>query len=490
MARTRTTKKIAQRIDLNYFKRPTPMKRAKLWLGVLLPVLALGWIAWHGFARDSRVYSSGRLSGAHAVLEKECATCHVQKAGVFAAKAENNACLACHDGPAHHTSRVAEPDCATCHVEHRGRVNLSAARNQTCAECHGDLRAAGGTSHFAANIRSFQDGHPEFRAVNADARDPGTIKLNHAIHMKPIRRGPNGPEVQLVCGDCHRPAPAKGAWPYGDAKYASAATTYKENDELLPVKAETMAARHPMAGRELMAPVKFATACVACHLLTFDKRFEEGVPHDKPEVVHAFVVKKLTEYIAAHPNELREVRDPDRALTGRPLQADARVLTVQEWIGEKTLVAEELLWHKTCAQCHTISTAPLYDTMMARWSAASGDNAARAAIARTALPTASLGMPLPSVASSKITQRWMPHAKFDHDAHRGFTCESCHVKALTSKETSDVLLPGIATCQTCHAPGPEHAESRCFECHTYHDWSKRKEVTPKFTLPALRAGGK
>jgi uncharacterized paraquat-inducible protein A len=52
------------------------------------------------------------------------------------------------------------------------------------------------------------------------------------------------------------------------------------------------------------------------------------------------------------------------------------------------------------------------------------------------------------------------------------------------------LIPGIAMCQTCHAPGPDHAESRCFECHTYHDWSKRKEVTPKFTLPALRTGGR
>jgi ribosomal protein L40E len=56
-------------------------------------------------------------------------------------------------------------------------------------------------------------------------------------------------------------------------------------------------------------------------------------------------------------------------------------------------------------------------------------------------------------------------------------------------ESSDILLPGIKTCQKCHAPGPDHAESRCFECHTYHDWSKRKEMAPKFILPALRTGG-
>src|SRR5271168_4063539 len=86
VARTRTTKKLAQRIDLNYFKRPSRYKRAKLWLSVLLPVLALSWIAWRSFTKDSRVYSSGRMSAAHAVLEKECATCHLQQASVFSAK--------------------------------------------------------------------------------------------------------------------------------------------------------------------------------------------------------------------------------------------------------------------------------------------------------------------------------------------------------------------------------------------------------------------
>ena len=51
MARTRTTKKLAQRIDLNYFKRPTPFKRAKLLLSFIVPLVAVGWIGWRGFAR-------------------------------------------------------------------------------------------------------------------------------------------------------------------------------------------------------------------------------------------------------------------------------------------------------------------------------------------------------------------------------------------------------------------------------------------------------
>jgi hypothetical protein len=458
VARTRTTKQLAQRIDLNYFKRSSRYKQARFWLCILLPVLAVVWIAWRSVARDSRVYSSGRMSAAHAVLEKECAACHLQRADIFSAKAADSACLACHDGPVHHASQAKTLECATCHTEHRGRVNIAATNNQTCAECHGSLKTATGSPHYAAHIRSLDDGHPQFAALREGARDPGTIQLNHAIHMKPIRRGPTGPVVQLDCADCHRSARVSSPWPYADAKYIAVNHSYSEQDESRSLPTGTLAGRAPMTGRELMAPVKFATACAACHLLTFDKRFDNGVPHDKPEVVHAFLVKRFQDYVAVHPAEVRVVRDPSRDLTGKPLPPEVRILTPTQWVIERTADAEALLWRKTCKQCHAL--------------------------------TPSNGTPLPEVAPSKTTVQWMPQAKFDHDAHRGFTCVSCHEKALTSTESSDVLLPGITTCRTCHAPGSDHAESRCSECHTYHDWSKRKEVAPKFTLPSLRTGGR
>ncbi len=460
MARLRTTKKLAQRIDLNYFKRPTPYKRTKLFLSVLIPLLALGWIAWRGFSRDSSVYSSGRMSGAHAVLEKQCAVCHLQKAGEFSSTAVDSACLACHDGPIHHDPQrnTYTPECATCHVEHRGRINIRAASNQSCAECHSDLRNSTGTPRYAAHIRSFEDGHPEFAALRQNAKDPSTILLNHAVHMKPIRRGPNGPIVQLECSDCHRAAALTTPWTYGDATFSTASVGYRDEDVFLPIHAETLPPRRMPGGREYMAPVRFATACAGCHSLAFDKRIDEPVPHDKPEVVRAFVVKKLQEYIAAHPSEVRVVRDPSRDLTGKPLQPEVRILTPSQWVAERTSDAEELLWRKTCKQCHRLEYTS--------------------------------GSSVPRVAAGQLTQRWLPHAKFDHDAHRGFSCVSCHSKAINSKDSSDVLIPGITNCQTCHAPGPEHAESRCFECHTYHDWSKRKEAKPTFTLPALQTGGR
>jgi hypothetical protein len=223
-----------------------------------------------------------------------------------------------------------------------------------------------------------------------------------------------------------------------------------------------------------MAPVTFANACASCHLLSFDKRFSEGVPHDKPEVIDTFLKKRFREYAAAHPSELRTMRDPDRDLTGKPLAPRVENLTAEQWIAARTVDAEQLLWRKTCLQCHQLSfrqqhlspqSASLHNTQQA-------------------------GETLPQIADSNVLARWMPHTKFDHEAHGSFTCTSCHEKALNSVASSDVLLPGIKTCQTCHAPGPEHAESRCFECHTYHDWSKRKEITPTFHFPPLQTGGR
>jgi hypothetical protein len=487
VARTRTTKKLAQRIDLNYFKRPTPLKRTKFWLSLLLPLLALLWISERAILKDARVYSSGHLSEPHAVLERECIACHLQKTGEFSAKAHDNACLDCHDGPIHHEFSLVgkkELTCAECHTEHHGRVSLSASSNESCAICHGDLQAVYGPPRFAPHIRSFEDGHPEFAALREDSLYSlfvrSGVRLNHAIHLKLIRRGPTGPVVQLDCADCHRPAAVAPPSTYSDANYIGAKASYGGNNGPMPGKATTLSPRHPVSGRELMAPVKFANSCAGCHLLTFDKRFEFGVPHDEPGIVRAFLMKKFQEYIAAHPNELREARDPDRDLTGKPQSPEIRVLTPAQWVAERSADAQELLWRKTCAQCHALTFRYEGDPdklpHFPPWLRSPRDDSF-------------VQKPLPEIMAAHTTSRWMPHAKFDHGAHTGFTCMSCHAKALTSTESSDVLLPGIATCRTCHAPGPDHAESRCFECHTYHDWSKRKEAKPTFTLPALRTSG-
>ena len=412
------------------------------------------------------------MSAPHAILESQCAACHIQKASFFSAKAENEACLACHDGPIHHAGQVTTADCATCHMEHRGRINISAVSEKSCAACHADLKVSGTPVRYSTKITSFTADHPEFSVIREHRRDSTTLKLNHAVHMKPIRRGPSGPVVQLACGDCHRPAVAKATWTYSDANYLPSTVTTAGTDAISAQSSSGLEPHHPSTGRELMAPVSFAHACASCHLLSFDKRFNEGVPHDKPEVIHAWLQKKYAAYVATHAGELHSTREPDRDLAGRPLAPRTQTLTTAQWVAARTADAEQLLWRKTCLQCHQLLTSE----GLPRQVSDVNSNAASAA--------------LPRIAESRVTSRWMPHATFDHEAHDGFTCTNCHEKALQSVDSADLLMPGIKTCQTCHAPGADHAESRCYECHTYHDWSKRKEVTPRFTMPSLTTGGR
>jgi hypothetical protein len=263
---------------------------------------------------------------------------------------------------------------------------------------------------------------------------------------------------------------------------------YTAAETFAPVGSRGLPCSKPPSDRELMAPPKFANACAGCHLLSFDKRFEGGVPHDRPEVVHAFLMKRFSEYIAAHAGELREVQDPQRNLTGRANGPVNRSVTPVQWVAERVTVAEELLWHKTCVQCHAVTGTNLQDVKIARWDASAKSSAgASASVAGVASGMAEQKYIQPKIAAANMTLLWLPHARFDHDAHRGFSCEGCHPKALSSTESSDVLVPGITTCQTCHAAGTEHAEARCFGCHTYHDWGKRKDVKPTFTMPGLKA---
>jgi len=458
----RTTKTVAKRIDLNYFKRPSPWRRWRFALSVALPCLAIAWLAAYGVTRNDHVYSSGKMSPAHAVLTRQCNACHVSRSGAFRAAATDQACLACHDGPIHHADQVFTPSCASCHVEHRGRMRLAATADESCTQCHADLRTTGKAISYATDITKFTSGgHPEFAPLRRGFRDPGTIKLNHAIHLKANLIGPDNTRVQLECSDCHRADPADRSWRFGAAPasqsqlMSSSMAASAQGSAMMPVSEQRMFPPSYSSSRAYMQPISYARHCISCHPLLFDKRFTDSVPHDTPEVIHAFLVKRYTDYITTHPAELRETKSTI-ALPAKPVPVSPRIYTPQGWVNARVAEAENLLWRKTCEQCHALSSVPPPPPV---------------APAPVAMPAE-----LPVVAKSNIPVRWFPDARFDHEAHRAWTCETCHASATTSKETADILVPGEKTCEQCHHAGPDAAEARCFECHTYHDWSKQKRV--------------
>jgi hypothetical protein len=435
--RVRTARQRAQRIDLNYFKRAHGLKRWRILLSLALPLAALLWVSAYAVAGSRAPYSAGPVSSAHAFAEMRCEVCHTgnvdprtprDRRPWLRAHTTDAACLACHDAPKHAANQTPEPACATCHQEHRGRVQLAKTDDRFCIQCHGELKTTQGPPKVAPAVGAFPSDHPDFAALTSGTPDPARLRFNHALHMKDGLRGLKEAE-KLECVSCHKPEVGRPG----------------------------IRARGP-ATTGLMAPVTYEQNCAGCHPLFFDERIAQAAPHAEPLKVRAFVQQSLAAYIGEHPGEIAK---PDTAFRRVPLNfprpPEPPAKNAQEWVERRAAADERLLWNKTCVECHETSTP---------------------------FPT-SAG--LPAYAATNVPRRWMPRAAFDHTPHRMVTCASCH-QAGASTKTSDVLMPNHAVCATCHAPaskpfrGGPAAESRCFECHKYHDWTKTHSITPPYSL--------
>lgn len=461
--RTRTAKSLGTRHDRNYFRNWTTARRWRVGLTIALPLIACVWLVAHTVRGSSQPYSSGPLAPAHNVFGNNCEACHANRKNLFGRVSfqkhvGDNACLACHNAPAHQANEKFTPACSSCHVEHEGASTLIAVNDRQCVQCHSDMQVKTGSSKFETVVKSFKADHPEFKPLRKP-RDPGTVALNHEVHMKPGIRGPHG-QVQLQCNDCHRPAADAliQPWNYAEstvpgASQATAAELAKSDNARFV--AATLDQLPPSAGRAHMAPIRYYQQCAACHQLQFDERILDLVPHDKPEVVHNFVEQKYKQYIALHPTVWREAPKPVRRIPG--LEPPPQAHSPQEWVQLQTAQAEMLLWRKSCKLCHSF------------------DNAA--------------GKPQPQVRPPNITLRWLPNSTFNHYSHQAVACDSCHSKVNTSKDSSDVLIPGIDTCRSCHkgqATQVGSTEDGCFLCHQYHDWKTQKPgANGKFTIEQL-----
>ena len=453
MPRVRTTKSLAKRIDLQYFTRRDVFRKWRFWLSVGIPVLAVCWIVYARVSHSPNIYTKGPLSSAHAVLTTNCNLCHVRAAS-FRATVPDKACLGCHDAPAHNQRQTFTPHCSSCHVEHVGNLRLAETADSGCTQCHGDLKTKDGQELVDPHIGGFDKKHPEFGPLRAGQSDPGTINLNHFVHLQPTIRGPRG-AVQMVCDDCHRPTNTQGPWPYSVAVVQPAS-----QQPVIVGTADTQQRkrRSVEAGAgAYMTTIKYVNQCAACHVLQFDRIIAQPAPHDKPDAVDAFISRKYADYIAQHPDALRlPVFAIDDGMPPgltesilRPTRTEPLTLasSPSDWVRQRTAEAERLLWNKNCTLCHA--------------------------------STQHDGPGLPQSVKAIIPARWLPRAEFDHEAHRMLTCVACHSTIPNSRKTADVNLPGIALCRQCHkqaGAAQQAAEGRCFECHSYHDWRNEHRI--------------
>lgn len=402
--RSRSTKRLAQRIDLNYFKRLYPIPRWRRLLSFGCVLLGLLWLGWGALVGKQQAFNAGPLAHSHSLFTRNCAVCHVTKFGLVKV-VSNQKCNACHDGSTHQTQQTFTPNCQECHVEHQGSFRLAAVRDQSCTQCHGSLKVKSGASKVATEVTNFASGHPEFAALKSP--DPGTVKFGHAVHMKAGLRGAHG-TVQLKCADCH---------------------AVRSNGSMMPIVYD----KH----------------CADCHGLQYDARFSEPAPHKKPEIIINYITKQFTAYIAQHPDEVH-LADPADLRIMRPPRPPAK--DAAEWIARRISDSETLLWRKSCVECHALNVSPER---------------------------------LPSVSDAAIPVRWMKHAMFEHTAHQMLNCVECHSNAAKSDKTSDVLLPGIKTCKSCHRNASDAASANCYECHLYHDRSTMKVVNGTLSITSL-----
>jgi FHA domain/Cytochrome c7 and related cytochrome c len=294
-------------------RRPFLTKGA---LAVLLTLAAAGALAALPLAKAWKAFQPGSTSEAHTRKGVGCFDCHAPWRGPATAS-----CSGCHPRLDHQPTQVSTPDCSDCHFEHRGQNRLVLVNDASCVACHGNLRVKeGGSPRFARNVTAFPEGHATFSVTQpggarlpvaeavARQADPGTLRLDHARHLKPGLIGPEGRET-LTCASCHMP---------GDSPTGIKAVHYEQH-------------------------------CQRCHRLTFDDaRPDEEAPHAEPRIVH----DRLVALYGVNESQMGSFRERRRISVRSPgatmgLNLSARVLyQVQE--------AENLLYRTNCVKCHAM----------------------------------------------------------------------------------------------------------------------------------------
>ena len=342
--RTRTTKLIARRHDLNYFKRMSRIRAWQWYLAVAALTAAVVWFTGTSIASGNNNFSAGPMSNSHAVFGQRCELCHVPviQATRFTPSfgrrnhVPDSACLSCHTSAPHHPMESAQnPTCSSCHTEHLGSMHLANTPDNTCTACHAKLESRAGALRVAAHVTSFAGrnaDHPDFRPLRtftAQQRDATfALRFTHATHMQPGLRNPQGGTQNLQCQSCHSPA-----------------LTTVGSTELRP--------------SFTMAPVDFDQSCRSCHSLEFDAHIHKEAPHTYPKDVRAFVQHELTAFAAEHSDVVAsEIRNwPAESLLPGQMRMPAPHNT-SEWIASRTLRAETILYRESASSATRTSTAP------------------------------------------------------------------------------------------------------------------------------------
>src|SRR4051812_7430277 len=95
------------RIQADYFKKPHPFRRLKMWLSVGAAGIAGFWLLSAALIDHRTLYHPAELSNVHTVVGNNCIACHSGPEGaIFSRAVSDRACEVCHLGPIHHTNQI------------------------------------------------------------------------------------------------------------------------------------------------------------------------------------------------------------------------------------------------------------------------------------------------------------------------------------------------------------------------------------------------
>jgi hypothetical protein len=430
-----------------------PGKRAMAWLLALL-VLGVG-LAWpihayherqqraERFARfqADEIWSTGHLSQAHANLQHDCSACHVKPFE----SVRDVACSACHSDIHGHADPFrlarARPNltrwgrvqlafkqafnlppgrCIDCHTEHQGPQQMAPTPQHFCSDCHADLHAKLPDTRIG-DAGDFGRAHPEFRPV--------------------VVAGWSGdrPLLRRASLDSH-PREASGL-KFPHALHLSPAGGVAQMARTLGIGSALQCrdCHVPNPDGVRFRPVEMERNCAMCHDLAFDRvgGTLRTLRHGDPAQVVADLRALYSGRSVPPPPSLSPFA---RRAPGLGAAAQARTTFVRfaGAPGPEAAIRAVFSPGGACYDCHRVEPPP------------PGSLAYR--IAPVAFPI-----------------RYIRHGWFDHRAHATQSCASCHAAA-RSQSASDLLIPGIATCRTCH--GGERTSkpvaSSCAMCHDYH----------------------
>jgi predicted CXXCH cytochrome family protein len=406
-----------------------------------------------------KAWSAGPLSLAHHQLEGECVACHVKPFEPV----RDAACLSCHKdvhdhapaarlamarggGPlgtrmlwavAHVFGKEGPGACSECHREHEGESTAAmlSPRQQFCADCHGDLTGRLGDTKLG-NAGDFGTLHPQF--VVGVVKDPFTRKLTR-VSLDASPRENNG----LTFPHKLHLDPLGGV--------ARMAATIGRERGYGRAGLQCADCHHPTEDGVRFKPVRMERDCEGCHSLAYDQ--VDGIVRT---LHHGDVDQMMADLSASgyHPPLAPGRRQPGQFSASQFAEGGKYHIDFAPPRYTSTTFRQALSRGGVCGECHT--------------------------------PTMQGGKP--GVVPVTQVTRYMVNGWFDHKAHAQEKCTSCHA-AETSTSASDVLLPKIAQCRTCHvgengvspllrrtAAQPGHGKdadrlktpSGCVMCHGYH----------------------